>query len=413
MKILIISELFPPDVKGGYELRCEEACNWLHQKGYQLEVLTTRSECDENTHPYPIYRRFRKYPNGKTPSEWFSWEKIKYALLDNYCYSRTLSQVKPDLIYIWKCSEISRSLIPIIFQTSIPKLVDISSKWFHKVATQHGRIYRLLETRNESIKKNFIKKCISSVLFAISFGNIPREYRFDWITLEGYFTSHWNKNFHTKYILECEQFPVFHTGVNLTSFPFKLKENLSNKIKLLFVGRISEDKGFLLLLRQLAYLESIGVQLTVIGSFPTKSEKERIVTTVQNKGLESKVVFLGQKERNLISKYYHQADFTIFPSIWDEPFSRVPLESMSCGTPCISTDNPGSKELFDLNAPIIILERSQKGLENSIAPYIHNADKFKKISLDGRKFIEKSFTFNRFMDNIQKSFLLSKMDKSL
>ena len=76
MKILIISQLFPPDVKGGYELRCEEACYWLHQKGYQIEVLTSQSEHKENKHPFPVYRRLIKYPNGRTPYEWSSWKKF-------------------------------------------------------------------------------------------------------------------------------------------------------------------------------------------------------------------------------------------------------------------------------------------------------------------------------------------------
>lgn len=405
MKILVISELFPPDVKGGYEMRCEDACYWLYQNGYQLEVLTTQLEYKVNNHPFPVYRKLIKYPNGRTPTEWPTWKKYYYALLDNYSFSKALEQTDPDLIYIWKCSEISRSLIPNIFQTPVLKLVDISSSWFHKVATQHGPVYRFIESRSGSLIKNIIKKCVAKILPFFSLGLFSGAYIFDWDNLVGYFTSHWNKKFHTEHIPECNSFSVFHTGIDLTIFPFEQKKHFTDPVKLLFVGRIEEDKGFYLLLDQLNHGKSINLLLTVIGNFPNEQEKRKIQTKIMDLGLESKINFLGQIKREMLFTYYQQNDFTVFPSVWDEPFSRVPIESMACGTPCISTDNPGSKELFDLDAPLILLERTRQSLANILDKVTCNKDQYGKLSLEGRKFVEGSFTFDRFMRNIERTFL--------
>jgi glycosyltransferase involved in cell wall biosynthesis len=406
MRILVIIEKFPPDVSGGYELRCEEACYWLKLKGYHLDVLTSQSERRENTHPFSVHRLLQKYPSGRMPAGWPTWKKLYFALLDNYFFSRVLSCTKPDLIYVWKSSEISRSLIPKIFQTPVRKLVDNSAQWFHKVVTQHGPVYRFLESSDGSLINRAIKKCIVMVLPFISFGLFPREYVFDWNTLTGYFTSHWNKKFHVDAIPECESFPVFYTGVDLDDFPFRQKDYLSETIRLLFVGRIEEDKGFYLLLEQINQVKSTRILLTVAGQFPNQTEKGRAEALIKEMGLENKIVFLGQINRDRLPLYYHQSDFTVFPSIWDEPFSRVPLESMACGTPCISTDNPGSKELFDLKAPLILLERNRDSLANIIEAFPRNNDQYARLSLDGRKFVESSFTFDHFMKNIERTFLM-------
>jgi glycosyltransferase involved in cell wall biosynthesis len=143
----------------------------------------------------------------------------------------------------------------------------------------------------------------------------------------------------------------------------------------------------------------------VIGKFPNEVEKMKIMATIKNMGLEDKITFLGQIEREMLFSYYQQHDFTVFPSIWDEPFSRVPLESMACGTPCISTANPGCKELFNLNAPLILLDRTKNSLERILDAFTGNQDQYEKVSLEGRQFVEKSFTFDLFMRNIERTFL--------
>lgn len=43
MRILVISNLYPPDVMGGYEVCCEQMVRALRQRGHELRVLTTAS----------------------------------------------------------------------------------------------------------------------------------------------------------------------------------------------------------------------------------------------------------------------------------------------------------------------------------------------------------------------------------
>ena len=294
--------------------------------------------------------------------------------------------------------------MPIIFSTKIPKIVDVSSNWLRKIYFQRGPIYNQLYSDSYNSKIFILNYLVyvRKIIFFFSLKNFEQEYFINLNNVQGYFTSNWNKRYHESKIAHCSSFYVFHTGVHLNSFPFRLKNKINEKkIKILFIGSISKAKGFLLLLGYLKDLiKKWNIKLKVVGNFISKKEMNVITKYIDKFGLKECVEFLGQVERNNLHKYFHDADLTVFPSIWDEPFSRVPLESLSCGTPCISTKNPGSLELFELGAPLLELDTNENNLFDILHLLMRDEKYYRRISKDGRSFIEKQFTFNRFMKKV-------------
>ena len=66
--------------------------------------------------------------------------------------------------------------------------------------------------------------------------------------------------------------------------------------------------------------------------------------------------------------YYNVADITVLPSLWDEPAGLTMIESMSCGTPVITTSQGGIPEYVKYGALIVqvdddIEENIAKGIE--------------------------------------------------
>ena len=41
MKILVITNLYPPHEIGGYELRCRDVCDRLKASGHEIHILTS------------------------------------------------------------------------------------------------------------------------------------------------------------------------------------------------------------------------------------------------------------------------------------------------------------------------------------------------------------------------------------
>ena len=52
MKILVLSNFYPPEVVGGYELACAQAVEALRRRGHEVLVLTAaaRAYCDPEPH---------------------------------------------------------------------------------------------------------------------------------------------------------------------------------------------------------------------------------------------------------------------------------------------------------------------------------------------------------------------------
>jgi len=60
-------------------------------------------------------------------------------------------------------------------------------------------------------------------------------------------------------------------------------------------------------------------------------------------GVSSRVAF-DRLPRDDLPVAYAEADATLFPVRWEEPFGLVPLESMASGTPVVASGRGGSRE---------------------------------------------------------------------
>jgi glycosyltransferase involved in cell wall biosynthesis len=106
-------------------------------------------------------------------------------------------------------------------------------------------------------------------------------------------------------------------------------------------------------------------------------------------GVERHVTFAGLIDNALVSRYVTAADLFVLPSLL-EALPTVAVEALACGTPVISTDNPGGLELNDLFGPdVAIVPREQPlALASAIVHFLRN----KRRTLPStRASIERSF----------------------
>lgn len=101
----------------------------------------------------------------------------------------------------------------------------------------------------------------------------------------------------------------------------------------LFVGRLTQEKGILTLLEAWKLLGEAAPLLKVVGEGPL-SEQARAF--IQTHGL-TQVELLGLRSRNEIFELLKHARVLIQPSEWYEGFPMTIVESFACGTPVITS----------------------------------------------------------------------------
>jgi glycosyltransferase involved in cell wall biosynthesis len=124
---------------------------------------------------------------------------------------------------------------------------------------------------------------------------------------------------------------VWTRGVDSEVFNPKHRDEKIDRPYILCVSRVSKEKG-LDDFCKLNYTRKV-----LIGDGPYLEELKQKYKDVE---------FLGKKEGRTLAKWYANADAFVFPSKSDT-FGIVILESIACGTPVASYEQPGPKEVLN------------------------------------------------------------------
>lgn len=104
----------------------------------------------------------------------------------------------------------------------------------------------------------------------------------------------------------------------------------------LFVGRLTEEKGIRTLMRAWSRLD---LPLHIVGSGPLEEEVRAWAATRQN------VLVTGQVPRSEVHVELSRARFLVFPSLWYEGFPIAILEAMAAGVPVLASRRGSLEEI--------------------------------------------------------------------
>jgi alpha-maltose-1-phosphate synthase len=151
-----------------------------------------------------------------------------------------------------------------------------------------------------------------------------------------------------------ERVRVIHNGIDPDEYRPLLSADLLARLDIdpevpyvLFVGRITRQKGILHLVRAIRYLEG-GAQVVLCAGAPDTEEIGRemaeLVETARS-GSGSRVIWIREMlPREEVISLYSQAAVFVCPSVY-EPFGIINLEAMACETPVVASAVGGIPEI--------------------------------------------------------------------
>ena len=126
-------------------------------------------------------------------------------------------------------------------------------------------------------------------------------------------------------------------------FPDRPVNSVDKPVSLLFMGRISPEKGLELLLSSLNLLKE-GNWILRIGGTGDSGYVDSLKRLTEELGLAKKIEWLGYISD--IWSEIKRADVGVVPSVWREPFGLTILEFMSQGVPVVTTRHGAQSEIL-------------------------------------------------------------------
>jgi glycosyltransferase involved in cell wall biosynthesis len=186
---------------------------------------------------------------------------------------------------------------------------------------------------------------------------------------------------------------IVHMANSVDSSVFCPGKQHHNNV-ILYVGRISHEKGLHILLRSLKYLKQ-PIHLKIVGPMQ-KSDLDYcravfdIMQREKSKGNHS-VEYLGVVNKKTLIQLYQSATIFVLPSLY-EPFAIVILEAMACGTPVVATSVGGVPEIVNTDENgLLVPPGNPMALAGAINYLIKNEPIRNRLGTAGRKSAEEIY----------------------
>ncbi|SPD73168.1 Glycosyl transferase, group 1 [uncultured Desulfobacterium sp.] len=351
MKIIIVNRNY--FVTGGPEKYMFTLMENMPQ--HQFIPFCVSFEKNFNT---PYSRYFVEPPAGQS-SVYFSDFKMSFTRKLSYAFNsiynlnaktkldRLISDERPDLVLCLNAVYFSDSIIDVCRKHKVPIIWRLSD--FHKICAsyllyrdghvceeclEHG-LSRAVCNRCGGYQRSRIAACIKVTGMWLS--RLRRVYDYvDFFVAPSKFTR--RKMIQGGF----DPLKIVHipTMVTIPDDPTPLKSQ-----EILFVGRLSHEKGVDILLAAFGLLKNSQARLSLVGD-DTTDYAVQLKKSVPDE-LRDRITFHGFQDTEQISILYDRALCFVVPSVWYENQPNTVLEGMSHARPAVVSDLGSLHEMVD------------------------------------------------------------------
>jgi glycogen(starch) synthase len=343
VRILALTNLFPPYYLGGYELIAWAVLRALRARGHDVRVLTSNHGVKEGGVPQGESAIDRTLLiNGFYGHPWHGiWSLRNVERHNNQTLRAKIAEYKPDVVYVWNMGGLSKSMVLTLQRLGVPAVFYLSDHWIARGF--HSDVW-LQWWNGKSAKRRFFSGMLTlagvrAYWDRIAPTNPPRHLKFPRL----YFCSKALRKLTATAGFDVMHGAVIYCPVDIEKFhgtPRTAKEPLR---KLLLVGRLAADKGVLTALKAMKQVKGrFDGELRIYGKGDA-AYTQTLHDFVRENQLP---VSFHSADMTQMPEIYRSHDALLFTSEWAEPFALTPLEAMASGMPVIGTTTGGSRELF-------------------------------------------------------------------
>lgn len=340
MKVLLSNKFFYP--RGGDCIHTIQLKQLLEEEGHKVAVFSM--QFPENIgNEYSEYWPSEVNFGSKRPLKLLSALHRPFGVREvKSKWKNLLNDFQPDIVHL---HNIHSQLSPIIAQEA--KKLNIPVVWTlhdykllcpaYTFTDSQGNVCEECMYNPKSVIK---KKCIKGSKLASYIGYYEAK-KWKREKLQDYTSLFISPSKFLKSKMEQGGFPakqIIHIYNFADNEKFKNKIVLKRKNEVVYVGRISKEKGVETLCK--AFHKIKGITLDIIGDGPLRRE-------LQDKYTSETIVFSGFQSWEIIKDKLCNASFLVIPSEWYENNPLTIIESLALGTPVLGAAIGGIPELIE------------------------------------------------------------------
>lgn len=355
LKILVISNLFPPQVIGGYERAIADYARCLHYRDHKVLVLTANVEglatsySQSEPEPMPVKRCLSLWGSLTEPG--FPMYPQPYAItiaLQNYqILEQEIRLFQPDVCLAGNIDYLGQTVLNQLLAAQIPvaHYVMNSVPGYPADLTPQSPLYKYISVSN------------------------------------------WVKN-----SLKEKGYP---TDTAQTIYPGAAVEKFQqpeipphDRLRIAYAGLVMPFKGTDVLIEALYLLHQEGIDFTatIAGGSHNSEFRETLENFLTTEGLAEKIKFTGLLNQQELIELYKSHNVWVLPSRFDEPFSIGLLEAMVAGLTIIASDTGGSPEAIEHQVNgLIFASENALDLADNISFLALHPDQWQSITYQGQQ----------------------------
>lgn len=356
-RILVFTNLLPPQEMGGYGRTIWEFCDLLLKRGHEVKLLTADMPklCRS---PEPGHDRMERYISRdlKLYGDWRDgrvWiekdkEKLEKICTHNYqCILKEVAAFQPDVCMAGNLDLIGHAFLNPILERNILIIHRLGNKspGYSQKSAPTSKLY-----------------CLCGC-------------------------SQWTNAQVRAEKLPIRKYPILPPGAPIEEYYRAFSPHL-DRLRICFVGLMLPYKGSQILIQALVRLKQLNIHFSCEFAGDTTDSEfvDDLKQQAKESCIENQIRFLGYLNRKELSSLYARSNVLVFPSVFEEPFGKSIIEAQAAGLCVVCSGTGGTTEIIEDNVNgLLFKNRDAEDLAHQLSRLHADKKMWERLSIQGQK----------------------------
>lgn len=393
MRVLVLTDGFPPDIVGGLEISAHQICHGLARSGHQLHVLAREGEAfaeddQPNIRVERIWKqRYRREEFHRFPAKLHGWLEVN-ARYRNASWNvpllrKHLASHSYDLCFCFGIEKAGIALATEAARHGLPVLWSAGDYFLfeHQNSQNDSALARL---NMATVSRKWIQMALNHPFEFVAYNS---ENTLRHFAKAGY-VADYNWVVHRSCAIPEQIQPYDH----------------SRELTFVIASQIERHKGVHIAIQaasELVQRVPSDWKLQIIGS-GNEAYLNELRSMVPTLGLTGRIEFKGKLPHKEATRAMQSCRAVIHPAIWDEPFGRISIEAMANGAPLIASESGAIREIAGDDGALIYPKEDVSALARHMEAVLSDTSLGERLVHTGREIVRARFTpefeLSRYLD---------------